>query len=226
MAAISLPLSQSHVHPLGHQDLISNPDLHQSQDHQSKSDDHKITINADSFSSSPSNRSSSSSEIFSIPSTVPEEPEHAHPEIASGNSSRSNKNLNELHQIAGTASFHPIIENLREMEMGRHVLVVAVPMTVGLFSIYNPANVSLLTRLIAVALAVGFVGIWNGVLMRRTCNEMSNAVELIGIAFILLAFFGIIACFLQDWKFVWIPFACWVLCLVPFIVAFCNREAT
>jgi hypothetical protein len=73
----------------------------------------------------------------------------------------------------------------------------------------------------AIALALGFVEIWNGILLRTTCNEASNIIELLGIAFMLLAFFGFIACFLPE-SLIWIPYLCWVLSLLPFVIALCS----
>jgi len=117
--------------------------------------------------------------------------------------------------------FHRIIETLRQQELGRHILILAVPMTIGLFSADNLVNKPLALRVIAVALALGFVGIWNGILLRTTCNEASNTIELLGIAFMLLAFYAFIACFLPE-SLIWIPSLCWVLSILPLVIAACS----
>ncbi|KAF9674189.1 hypothetical protein SADUNF_Sadunf10G0101600 [Salix dunnii] len=119
--------------------------------------------------------------------------------------------------------FHRIIETLREQELGRHILILAVPMTIGLFSVDNLASQPLALRVIAVALALGFAGIWNGILLRKTWNEASNMIELLGVAFMLLAFFGFVALFLPE-SLVWIPFLCLVLSLLPLVIAICSGE--
>lgn len=121
--------------------------------------------------------------------------------------------------------FHRIIETLRQQELGRHVLILAAPLTIGLFSVDNLVNEPSALRVMAIALALGFVGIWNGILLRTTCNEASNMIELLGIAFMLLAFFGFIACFLPE-SLIWIPYLCWVLSLLPFVIALCSTGRT
>ncbi|KAF2312766.1 hypothetical protein GH714_039956 [Hevea brasiliensis] len=185
-----------------------------------------------------SSLASSSSSNLSLTPELAKEPsppwkffEHQNPAAIYGNSIPAHENStphdhhDQLHHASPTPSpdFHPVVETLRELELGKHILVMAVPMAVGIFSIYNVVNASLVMRLTAVAVSVGFVGIWNGLLMRRTCHGISNAIELLGIAFMLLAFFGIIACFLQDGNLIWIPFLCWVLSLVPFVLVFRFR---
>ncbi|KAJ6891304.1 hypothetical protein NC651_024717 [Populus alba x Populus x berolinensis] len=121
--------------------------------------------------------------------------------------------------------FHRIIETLRQQELGRHVLILAAPLTIGLFSVDDLVNEPSALRVMAIALALGFVGIWNGILLRTTCSEASNMIELLGIAFMLLAFFGFIACFLQE-SLIWIPYLCWVLSLLPFVIALCSTGRT
>ncbi|KAJ4834140.1 hypothetical protein Tsubulata_044706 [Turnera subulata] len=119
---------------------------------------------------------------------------------------------------------HPIIQTLREQELGRHVLVLAVPMTIGLFSVYNPVNAAFASRLTAIALSIGFAGIFNGILLRRTCHRASNVMELLGISLVLLAFFGFISLFVPD-NLTWIPSLCWVSSLILFVVALCFRRS-
>lgn len=155
-----------------------------------------------------------------------------HNHSASANTRRSSLEQNQSNQSTSNQAFDPIIEILREQELRRHVLVLAIPMAVGLFSIYKLVTVPLALQLVAVALSLGFVGIWNGILLRRTCHEMSNVIELLGIAFMLLAFFGFIA-FILPKKLIWIPLLSWVLSLVVFAITICfrgranrNREAT
>ncbi|KAJ4846895.1 hypothetical protein Tsubulata_026220 [Turnera subulata] len=127
-------------------------------------------------------------------------------------------------QINPPSAFHPIIQTLREQELGRHVLVLAVPMTVGLFSVYNPVNAAFASRLTAIALSIGFACIFNGILLRRTCHQSSNVMELLGISFVLLAFFGFISLVLPD-NLTWIPSLCWVSSLILFVVALCFRRS-
>ncbi|KAJ6431977.1 hypothetical protein OIU84_019281 [Salix udensis] len=119
--------------------------------------------------------------------------------------------------------FHPIIETIREKELGKQILILAAPMTIGLFTVGNLVSEPIALPIMAISLALGVVGIWNGILLRTTWTEASNMLELLGVTFMLLAFFGFVACFLPK-SLVWIPILCWVLSLLPLLIAIYSRE--
>ncbi|KAG5237026.1 hypothetical protein IMY05_010G0106100 [Salix suchowensis] len=143
--------------------------------------------------------------------------------IASSSSSASTQTPTQENFSKENRPFHRIIETLREKELGKHTLILAAPMTIGLFSVGNLVSEPIALRVMAVSLALGVVGIWNGILLRTTWKEASNMLELLGAAFMLLAFFGFVACFLPK-SLVWIPLLCWVLSLLPLVIAICSRE--
>ncbi|GLT30318.1 hypothetical protein SLA2020_417820 [Shorea laevis] len=122
--------------------------------------------------------------------------------------------------------FHPVFILLREEQLGRHILVLAIPMIVGLFSCYNRMKDNpLILRFTALSLSYGVTWIWNGILLRRTFNRFSLVLELLGVAAMLSAFFSFVAWFLPLIIY-FIPVVCWVLCLLPFAIAFCSEEAS
>ncbi|CAK7326441.1 unnamed protein product [Dovyalis caffra] len=137
--------------------------------------------------------------------------------LAHENPAQSQQGLPDHANPSHPLPFHPIIEMLRQQELGRHMLVLSVPMTIGLFVVYNSVKSPLALNVMALAIALGFVGIWNGILLRTSCREASNIIELLGIAFMLLAYFGFVACFLPE-KFIWVPYLCWLLSVVVFVI--------
>ncbi|KAJ4710658.1 hypothetical protein OWV82_016815 [Melia azedarach] len=122
-----------------------------------------------------------------------------------------------------TVVLHPVIWNFRNQELGRHLLVLAIPMIIALSTSYNPKNVPTSTIGTAVALSLGVALIWNGILLRKTWPNLSNWIELLGAAFMLLCFYRYVSCFLPK-TLIWIPALCWLLNLIPFAVAYFSRE--
>ncbi|GMN38916.1 hypothetical protein TIFTF001_008133 [Ficus carica] len=116
---------------------------------------------------------------------------------------------------------HPIIQVFREEQLGRNIFVLAIPIATGFMAYYNPVSMSLAARLAAVALSVGSAAIWNGILLRKACPKASNASELLGVALMLVAFFGYLGSHLPE-AYLWLPVLCLVACLVPLCVAFCG----
>jgi hypothetical protein len=194
-------------------DLESSPDQStQANDSDQTRCCHDIQLNSIMISNTSTGPSASSVETARVELTTTINS----PSFSTSTQTSTQENLANENQ-----PFHLIIETLRQQELGRHVLILAVPMTIGLFSVDKLVNEPLALRVMAIALALGFVGIWNGILLRTTCNEASNIIELLGIAFMLLAFFGFIACFLPE-SLIWIPYLCWVLSLLPFVIALCS----
>ncbi|KAF2312767.1 hypothetical protein GH714_039960 [Hevea brasiliensis] len=123
---------------------------------------------------------------------------------------------------------HPIFEIVEQQQLGRNVLVLAIPMAIALFSIYKfePLNVIEIMpamRLIALMLSVAVALIWNGILLRRIWKRVSNLVELLGIALMFGAFymFGVL---LLPGELALIPAICFMLCLIPFVKAFFSQK--
>uniref|UniRef100_A0A6N2MSZ9 Uncharacterized protein n=1 Tax=Salix viminalis TaxID=40686 RepID=A0A6N2MSZ9_SALVM len=185
--------------------------------------DHDLESNSDQSTranSSDQNRRSfhdhiQQSSMTTMPSTSPGPPaspveaERAVDQLAitindSSSSSASTQTPTQENLSKENRPFHPIIETIREKELGKHTLILAAPMTIGLFSVDSLVSEPIALRVMAVSLALGVVGIWNGILLRTTWKEASNMLELLGAAFMLLAFYGFVACFLPK-SLVWIP---------------------
>ncbi|KAJ0095241.1 hypothetical protein Patl1_16610 [Pistacia atlantica] len=121
-------------------------------------------------------------------------------------------------------TLHPVILIFQKQELGRHFLVLTIPMIIALVSLFNPVHAPIVFRLTAIALSVGVAAIWNGILLRETCPRASKWIELFGVALVLLSFYGFVGCALPDKTLIWIPALCWLLNLLPFAIAYCSRE--
>ncbi|KAF3432011.1 hypothetical protein FNV43_RR26750 [Rhamnella rubrinervis] len=117
---------------------------------------------------------------------------------------------------------HPVIQDLRDQELGKYVLGLSIPLATTLMVYYNPGSMPLLARLAAMILSVAFAALWNGILLRKKWKRVSNACELVGVSLMLLVFYGFLAYHLPEYLF-WLPLVCWVLSLLPFGIAFCCR---
>ncbi|EXB44933.1 hypothetical protein L484_026521 [Morus notabilis] len=116
---------------------------------------------------------------------------------------------------------HPIVQVFREEQLGRNIFVMAVPIATGFMAYYNLGSLPLAGRLAAAALSVGSAAVFNGILLRKAFPKASNTLELLGVALILIAFFGYLGSSLPE-GYLWLPVLCFVACLVPLGVAICG----
>ncbi|EEF47662.1 conserved hypothetical protein [Ricinus communis] len=111
----------------------------------------------------------------------------------------------------------PITRVFQNKEMGRHILVLTVPMVTAFLTLYSRDPNSLVASLILLLLCLGFTATWNGIMLREMYPRASNATEQIGVTLIFLAFFALVACFLPP-KLAWIPLLYLALCIFPFVL--------
>ncbi|KAJ7943304.1 hypothetical protein O6P43_032879 [Quillaja saponaria] len=110
--------------------------------------------------------------------------------------------------------YHPVIKIIRKQELGRHILVLAIPMMMGIIASYNPLSMNACTLFVVVALLFGFAAIWNGILLAKTYPKVSVLILVTGIGLMLFAFLALVGCLLPL-KLKWIPVLCWFFTLFP-----------
>lgn len=120
---------------------------------------------------------------------------------------------------------HPVTKILKEQELAKQILSLAIPMTMGLMAYYNPMAMTLATRLAFVLLSIGFAALWNGNLLHETYPGFSHKIELLGYACMLVAFYTLVAYFLKHTYLALVPIICLILSLVPLGMAFYNRRS-
>lgn len=132
-----------------------------------------------------------------------------------------NRNLHQNQENC----LHPVMKILREQELAKHILGLAIPMTMGLMAYYNPLAMTLATRLAFVLLSISFAALWNGNLLRETYPGFSHKIELLGYVCMLTAFYSLVAYFLKHTYLALFPVICLLLSLVPLGMAFYNRNS-
>lgn len=138
-----------------------------------------------------------------------------------GNSIRTGQIRN---QKDGGDFLHPVTKILREQELAKQILGLAIPMAMGLMAYYNPMAMTLATRVAFLLLSVGFAALWNGNLLHETYPGFSHKIELLGYACMLTAFYSLVAYYLRFTYLALVPVICLILSLVPLGMAFCNRN--
>ncbi|KAJ4710659.1 hypothetical protein OWV82_016816 [Melia azedarach] len=106
---------------------------------------------------------------------------------------RENESSACMDQNSEQTVFHPIIWILQDSELGRHLLLLAVPMIIALYTIHNPKIIGT-----TVSLSLGVALICNRILLHKTWPNLSNLIELLGVAFMLMSFYRFVACSLPS----------------------------
>ncbi|KAJ7943268.1 putative Ileal sodium/bile acid cotransporter [Quillaja saponaria] len=120
--------------------------------------------------------------------------------------------------------YHPIIKIIEKQELGRHILVLAIPMIIGLKATSNPDSMnSVCVLLVLVGLLFGFSAIWNGILLRKTYPKASIVILVVGIGLMLFVFYTFMGCFLPP-SLQWIPGVCWLSYFFPLAMVFFGKN--
>ncbi|KAA8532829.1 hypothetical protein F0562_033054 [Nyssa sinensis] len=113
---------------------------------------------------------------------------------------------------------HPIVTILKELELGKTMLTLAVPLTTGLIFFYHTESATLVIKLTVISLSVGCAAIWNGILFQETYPRTANVVQQLGISFVFLGLYGVVGSFLSI-ELIWIPGVCFGSCILPLVVS-------
>ncbi|CAK9181617.1 unnamed protein product [Ilex paraguariensis] len=97
-----------------------------------------------------------------------------------------------------TQKLNPVVQLLRDQELGKTVLGFVVPLTAVFLSAYAKDSHSSVRLLTVLPLCIGLTALWNGLLLRTTFHRFSIALEQIGAGCILFAFFGVMGSFLPP----------------------------
>lgn len=104
---------------------------------------------------------------------------------------------------------HPVFEILHQQELGKSILVLAMPMVAGLYSFFKPLHTPLLLRFSS---HISFGGGCFNMEWYATTSNMQHW----------LPHHRVVSCFLPN-LFILVPVLCWILALLPFVIAFCFR---
>ncbi|EYU22592.1 hypothetical protein MIMGU_mgv1a024924mg [Erythranthe guttata] len=114
---------------------------------------------------------------------------------------------------------HPIIEMIRDQELGKSVFNLGAPITVALLITKGGGKShTVLDYCVLTGLLAGCVAIWNGISFRATFPHAANVVEQLGIIMVLMSFNGLVGSALPV-DLAWVPVLCGGLSVLPFVVA-------
>nr|GMD29545.1 uncharacterized protein LOC105119170 [Ipomoea batatas] len=113
---------------------------------------------------------------------------------------------------------NPIIAMTENQELGKAVIMLAVPMTTGLMFLQPETLSPAATRLTLVANAVGATAIWNGILLRKTWPRAASFVEQAGMGSVFLGLHVLVANYLSP-ELRFFPVICWGFSVLPFVAA-------
>ncbi|KAJ7943270.1 hypothetical protein O6P43_032848 [Quillaja saponaria] len=94
--------------------------------------------------------------------------------------------------------YHPMIQIIDEQQLGKHILVLAIPLMIGLMATYKADSISVCMLLVLFGLSFGFSAIWNGILLRKTFRKASVVILVTGIGLMLFAIFVFMGCFVPP----------------------------
>ncbi|XP_054810516.1 uncharacterized protein LOC129312006 [Prosopis cineraria] len=114
---------------------------------------------------------------------------------------------------------HPVLEIIESQELGKAIIVMAVPMLMGLFTAYQYFTSTVEMSVVVISLCLAFASILNGILSRKTCPKLSILLLMSGIVLMILAFYAYSGIILPVYL-KWIPVACFFLSILPLAPVF------
>nr|GMD22794.1 hypothetical protein CDL15_Pgr009501 [Ipomoea batatas] len=113
---------------------------------------------------------------------------------------------------------NPIIAMTENQELGKAVIMLAVPMTTGLMFLQPDTLSPAAARFTLVANAVGVTAIWNGILLRKMWPRVASLVEQAGMGSVFLGLHVLVANYLSP-ELRFFPVICWGFSVLPFVAA-------
>ncbi|XP_054810405.1 uncharacterized protein LOC129311927 [Prosopis cineraria] len=122
-------------------------------------------------------------------------------------------------QPAEADQTHPVFDIIESQELGKAVLVLAVPMLMGLSTAYQYFTSTVEMNVVAISLCFAFASMLNGILSRKACPKVSILVLMSGIVLMILAFYAYSGIILPVYL-KWIPVGCFFLSILPIAPVF------